>query len=104
MRPSNLTEREISGIKIINQGRHSSRRSKKAITQMIVAKRRGEVRDDLSVKQETERETALVDTRRPRISTLVVRVGWHFDMRQSQEDSTQKVKAVSGAQVNPLMS
>ena len=29
MRTSNLTEREISGIKIITQGRHSSRRSKR---------------------------------------------------------------------------
>ena len=47
MRTANLTEREISGIKIITQGRHSSRKSKKAITQTIVAKKREEIRDDL---------------------------------------------------------
>ena len=48
MRTSNLTEREISGINIITQvGRHNSRRSKKSITQTIVAKKREEVRDDL---------------------------------------------------------
>ena len=43
MRTSNLTEREISGIKIITQ----LAQVKKAITQTIVAKRREEVRSDL---------------------------------------------------------
>ena len=47
MRTSNLTEREISGIKIITQGRTQLAQVKKAITQTIVAKRREEVRDDL---------------------------------------------------------
>ena len=47
MRTSNLTEREISGIKIITQGQTQLAQVKKAITQTIVAKRREEVRDDL---------------------------------------------------------
>ena len=46
MRTSNLTEREISGIKIITQGQTQLAQVKKAITQTI-AKRREEVRDDL---------------------------------------------------------
>ena len=44
---SNLTEREISGIKIITQGQTQLAQVKKAITQTIVAKKREEVRDDL---------------------------------------------------------
>ena len=47
MRTSNLTEREISGIKIITQGQTQLAQVKKAITQTIVAKKREEVRDDL---------------------------------------------------------
>ena len=47
MRTSNLTEREISGIKIITQGQTQLAQVKKAITQTIVAQRREEVRDDL---------------------------------------------------------
>ena len=47
MRTSNLTEREISGIKIISQGQTLREQVKKAITQTIVAKKREEVRDDL---------------------------------------------------------
>ena len=47
MRTSNLTEREISESRSSLRGRHSSNRSKKAITQTIVAKKREEVRDDL---------------------------------------------------------
>ena len=47
MRTSNLTEREISGIKIITQGQTQLAQVKKAITQTIVAKEREEVRDDL---------------------------------------------------------
>ena len=47
MRTSNLTEREISGIKIITQGQTQLAQVKKAITQTIVAKKRVEVRDDL---------------------------------------------------------
>ena len=46
-RTSNLTEREISGIKIITQGQTQLAQVKKAITQTIVAKKREEVRDDL---------------------------------------------------------
>ena len=42
MRTSNLTEREISGIKIITQGQTQLAQVKKAITQTIVAKRREE--------------------------------------------------------------
>ena len=47
MRTSNLTEREISGIKIITQGQTELAQVKRAITQTIVAKKREEVRDDL---------------------------------------------------------
>ena len=47
MRTSNLTERDISGIKIITQGQRELAQVKKAITQTIVAKKREEVRDDL---------------------------------------------------------
>ena len=48
MRTSKITEREISGIKINTQGQTQlARRSEKAITQTIVAKKREEVRDDL---------------------------------------------------------
>ena len=47
MRTSNLTEREISGIKIITQEQTQLAQVKKAITQTIVAKKREEVRDDL---------------------------------------------------------
>ena len=47
MRTSNLTEREIPGIKIITQGQTQLAQVKKAITQTIVAKKREEVRDDL---------------------------------------------------------
>ena len=46
MRMSNLTEREISGIKIITQGQTQLAQVKRAITQTIVAKKREEVRDD----------------------------------------------------------
>ena len=47
VRTSNLTEREISGIKIITQGQTQLAQVKKATTQTIVAKKREEVRDDL---------------------------------------------------------
>ena len=47
MRTSNLTEREVSGIKIITEGRTQLAQVKKAITQTIVAKKREDVRDDL---------------------------------------------------------
>ena len=47
MRTSNLTEREISGIKIITQVQTHLVQVKKAITQTIVAKKREEVRDDV---------------------------------------------------------
>ena len=47
MKTSNLTEREISGIKIITQEQTQLAQVKRAITQTIVAKKREEVRDDL---------------------------------------------------------
>ena len=47
MRTSNLTEREVSGIKIITQGQTELAQVKKAITQTIGAKKREEVKDDL---------------------------------------------------------
>ena len=46
MRASNLTEREISGFKIITQGQTQLAQVKN--TQTIAAKKREEVRDDLS--------------------------------------------------------
>ena len=70
MRTSNLTEREISGIKIITPGQTQLAQVKRAITQTIVAKKR-EKSGMISVRQETERETALVDTLRPRISIFM---------------------------------
>ena len=69
---TNPTEREISGIKIITQEQTQLAQVKKAITQAIVAKKGGEVRM-ISVRQETECKTALVDTLRPQI--LVGRLG-----------------------------
>ena len=47
MRTSNLTEREISGIKIITQVQTQLAQVNKAISQTIAAKKREEVRDDL---------------------------------------------------------
>ena len=47
MRTSNLTEREVSGFKIITQGQTQLAQVKNAITHTIVAKKREEVRDDL---------------------------------------------------------
>ena len=47
MRTSNLTERQISGIKIITQGQTQLAQVIKGITQTIASKRREEVRDDL---------------------------------------------------------
>ena len=46
MRISNITEREVSGIKIITQ-RHTQLAQVKKATQTIVAKKREEVSDDL---------------------------------------------------------
>ena len=62
--------REISGIRIITQAQTQLAQVKKATTQTIVAKsvRRSET---TSVKQETERETALVGTLRPRNSIFM---------------------------------
>ena len=64
MTTSNLTEQEISGIKIITQGQTELAQVKKAITQTIVAKRREEVRDDLREAGGRALD-ALVDTLRP---------------------------------------
>ena len=70
MRTSNLTIREISGILIITQDRQSSRRSKRPSPRRLLQRN---VRKSgmISVKQETERETALVDTPRPRFSIFM---------------------------------
>ena len=56
MRTSSLTEREISGIKIITQGQTQLAQVKKAITQTIVAKKREDVRDDLCVAGDRPRD------------------------------------------------
>ena len=70
MRTSNLTEREISGIKIITQGQHSSRRSRRPSPRRLL-QRSVRKSGTICVRQETERETALVDTLRPRISIFM---------------------------------
>ena len=62
VRTSNLTEREISGIKI-QLAQVKKRPSPRRLLQRNVRKS-----GMISVRQETERETALVDTLRPRIS------------------------------------
>ena len=58
MRTSNLTDREVSGIKIITQGQTQLAQIKKAITQTIVAKKREEVRDDLREAGDGARDRA----------------------------------------------
>ena len=70
MRTSNLTEGEISGIKIITQGRHNSHRSKRPSPRRSL-QRSVTKSGMISVRQETERETVLVDTLRPRISIIM---------------------------------
>ena len=64
MTTSNLTDQEISGIKMITQAQTQLADVKKAITQTIVAKRREEVRDDLREAGDRAR----VHTLRSRIS------------------------------------
>ena len=58
MRTSNLTDREVSGIKIITQGQTQLTQVKKAITQTSVAKKRDEVRDDLREVGDRARDRA----------------------------------------------
>ena len=58
MRTSNLTDREVSGIKIITQGQTQLAQIKKAITQTIVAKKSEEVRDDLREAGDEARDRA----------------------------------------------
>ena len=67
MRSSNLTEREISGIKIIIQGQTQLAQVKKGRLLQRNVRKSGTI----SVKHDTERETALVDTLRPRISIVM---------------------------------
>ena len=58
MRTPNLTDREVTGIKIITQGQTQLAQIKKAITQTIVAKKREEVRDDLRQAGDRARDRA----------------------------------------------
>ena len=58
MRTSNLTDRKVSGNKIITQGQTQLAQIKKAITQTIVAKTREEVRDDLREAGDRARDRA----------------------------------------------
>ena len=58
MKTSNLTDREVSGIKIITQGQTQLTQVKKAITQTIVAKKREEVRGDLRKAGDRARDRA----------------------------------------------
>ena len=58
MRTSNLTDREVSGTKIITQGQTQLTQVKKAITQTIVAKKREDVRDDLREAGDRARDRA----------------------------------------------
>ena len=71
IRTSNLTEREISGIKIITQGQTQLAQVKKRPSPRRSMQRNVRKSGMTSVRQETERETALVDTLRPRISILM---------------------------------
>ena len=74
MRTSNLTEREIFGIKIITQGADTTRASKKKPSPRRLLQRNVRKSGTISVRQETERETALVDTLKPRISICMEKV------------------------------
>ena len=65
MRTSNLTDREVTGIKIITQGQSQLTQ---AIIQTIVAKKRAEM---ICEKQETEREIELEERPKPRNSILM---------------------------------
>ena len=58
MGTSNLTDREISGIKIITQEQTQLTQVKEAITHTIVAKKREEVRDDLREAGDRARDRA----------------------------------------------
>ena len=71
MRTSNLTEREISGIKIITQGQTQLAQVKKKPSPKRLLQRNVRKSGMISVRQETERETALVDTLRPEISIFM---------------------------------
>ena len=70
MRTSNLTEREFLESRSSHKGRHSSRKSKKPSPKRLLQRN---VRKSgmISMRQDTERETALVDTLRPRISIFM---------------------------------
>ena len=114
MRTSNLPEREISGTKII-----SSRRSKKAITQTIVAKRCEEVRDDLREAGDRVRDRPgghaeapnfhldgdSDDDQEDRISESESNCSeqW-YELDGPKQETSEKVEAVPGAQENPSMS
>ena len=84
MRTSNLTEREISETKIITQEQ----------TQLAQVPRDVRKSGMISVKQETERETALVDTLRLRISIsmetvmMTKRTGFQNQSRIVQSSGT----------------
>ena len=71
MRTSNLTEREISGIKIINQVQTQLAQVKKKPSPRQLLQRNMRKSGMISVRQETERETSLVDTLRPQISIFM---------------------------------
>ena len=58
MRTSNLTDRQVSGIKIITQGKTQLTQVQKAITQTFVAKKREEVRDALREVGDRARDRA----------------------------------------------
>ena len=68
MRTSNLTDREISGIKIITQGQTQLAQVKKRPSPRRLLQRNVRKSGMISVRQETERVTALVDTLKPLIS------------------------------------
>ena len=108
MRTSNLTEREISGIKIITQGQTQLSQVKKAITQTIVAKKREEVGDDLREAGDTARDRPCGYVEAPnfhlhgnsdderdsnirvKLFTAVVRVGWPRTRGSDQSERCTK--------------
>ena len=134
MRTSNLTDREISGIKIITQGQTQLTQVKKAITQAIVAKKREEVRDDLREAGDRARDRAGgcgeapnfhldgdSDDDEDRISESECSESWYDldadeqealislrDARKKLQHATKSIRqkevAVPGIQENPSMS
>ena len=104
MRTSNLTDREVSGIKIITQGQTQLTQVKKAIFQTIVAKKREDVRDDL-------REA--VDRARDRAGGYIEAPNFHLDgdsddvedwVSESESNCSEQLYELDGQEQEALIS